>query len=200
MKILAVSDLESKALWDYYRPEMLEDVDLILSCGDLDPRYLSFLVTMAHCPLFYVHGNHDGIYAQTPPEGCECIEDRIVEYSGLRILGLGGSHRYNDGPHQYTQKEMARRLRRTRFRQRRCGGVDVLLTHAPARGLGDDSDPTHEGFDCFRTFLEEAQPQLMIHGHVHPDPTTGHPRRMMSGGTLIINAFEKQYIDTGAVL
>ena len=42
MKILALADVESKALWDYYNPERLKDVDVILSCGDLDPHYLSF--------------------------------------------------------------------------------------------------------------------------------------------------------------
>ena len=35
MKILAISDVESKYLWDYFQPEKLEGVDLILSCGDL---------------------------------------------------------------------------------------------------------------------------------------------------------------------
>ena len=115
MKILAISDIESKAYWDFYRPGMLDEFNLILSAGDLDPAYLEFLVTMAKCPMFYVHGNHDGRYEQTPPGGCECIEDRVVEYQGLRILGLGGSHRYNGGPHQYTQKEMRPRLQRTRL-------------------------------------------------------------------------------------
>ena len=69
MKILVIADMESKALWDYFEPEKREDVDLIISCGDLNPRYLEFLVTMAHCPLVYVRGNHDGHYDQNPPEG-----------------------------------------------------------------------------------------------------------------------------------
>ena len=51
MKILAISDCESRALWDFYTPGKLEGLDLILSCGDLDPRYLSFLATFASCPI-----------------------------------------------------------------------------------------------------------------------------------------------------
>ena len=93
MKILVLADVEAKALWDFYKPEMLEDVDLIISCGDLDPGYLEFLVTLGHCPLIYVHGNHDGGYEKRPPEGCLCIEDRVYKYRGIRILGLGGSMR-----------------------------------------------------------------------------------------------------------
>ena len=40
MKILAISDEESKLLWDYFDRKYLADIDLILACGDLDPRYL----------------------------------------------------------------------------------------------------------------------------------------------------------------
>ena len=35
--------------------------DLIISCGDLDPRCLSFLATFSSAPVIYVHGNHDDI-------------------------------------------------------------------------------------------------------------------------------------------
>ena len=59
MRILTIADTECRALWDYFRPEQLAGTDLILSCGDLDPDYLQFLVTMAGCPLLYVRGNHD---------------------------------------------------------------------------------------------------------------------------------------------
>ena len=112
MKILCVSDEECTALWDYYVPGRLKEYDLMLSCGDLKASYLSFLVTMGKAPVFYVHGNHDGRYREHPPEGCECIEDRIVNYRGLRILGLGGSMRYCPGHHQYTDQEMRRRIRK----------------------------------------------------------------------------------------
>lgn len=42
MKILALADMESKALWDYFDRDKIQDVDLILSCGDLKASYLSF--------------------------------------------------------------------------------------------------------------------------------------------------------------
>ena len=106
MKILTISDEECPFLWDYYIPGKLDGYDLIISCGDLSSKYLSFLVTMAKCPVLYVHGNHDGRYDQTPPEGCDCIEDKLVTIGGLRILGLGGSVRYREGPNMYTEMEM----------------------------------------------------------------------------------------------
>ena len=102
MKILVVSDEEDQYLWDFYTPGRLKGIDLILSAGDLKAEYLSFLVTMANRPLLYVHGNHDGSYAQRPPEGCQCVDGKLVTVGGLRILGLGVSALYNGGPHQYT--------------------------------------------------------------------------------------------------
>ena len=59
MKILTVADEECPFLWDYYTPGKLSKYELILSSGDLKAEYLSFLVTMARCPVLYVHGNHD---------------------------------------------------------------------------------------------------------------------------------------------
>ena len=99
MKILAISDEVSNYLYEYYTPGKLADYDLIISCGDLKAKYLSFLVTMARVPLLYVHGNHDASYEQNPPEGCDCIDDKLIVYKGLRILGLGGTHLYNSGTH-----------------------------------------------------------------------------------------------------
>ena len=54
MRILAIADEESKYLWDYFQKEKLEGIDLILSSGDLNPNYLSFLATFTTAPVLYV--------------------------------------------------------------------------------------------------------------------------------------------------
>ena len=135
MKLLIVSDEESAALWDYYQPGRLKEYDLIISCGDLKAKYLSFLVTMARCPLLYVHGNHDTDYVKEPPGGCDCIDDMLIEYNGLRILGLGGCRKYHPGAHQYTERQMRKRIRRLRWHLWRSGGVDIVVTHTPPEGV-----------------------------------------------------------------
>ena len=86
MRIMVIADEESKYLWDFFDKSKLEGVDLIISCGDLNPNYLSFLTTFAAAPVLYVHGNHDEKYDRIPPEGCICIDDTIYEFEGLRIL------------------------------------------------------------------------------------------------------------------
>lgn len=191
MKILSVSDEECPALWDYYQPGRLKDYDLILSCGDLSSRYLSFLVTMARCPVLYVHGNHDGAYHQEPPEGCDCIDDHLVEYNGLRILGLGGCRRYHPGPHQYTDYQMRMRIAKLRWKLWRAGGVDIVVTHAAPEGLGDADDPAHWGFTALRELLDRYQPACLVHGHVHLSYGHDIPRELNYNGTRIINACER---------
>lgn len=195
MKILLIADKESPYLWDYYQPGRLKDIDLILSCGDLKPEYLSFLVTMCTAPLLYVHGNHDTRYAKQPPEGCVCIDNQLVKVGGLRILGMGGSMRYSHQEHQYTDAEMDRRLKKMRFALHRAKGVDILLTHAPAKGVGDGQDLCHQGFHSFLPFMEKYQPRFMVHGHVHMNYGVGIPRLRRYGETTIINAYERYILE-----
>lgn len=195
MKILAISDTESKLLWDYFKPKYLEDIDLILACGDLDPRYLEFLVTLAHCPLLYVHGNHDEKYKKIPPLGCVNIEDKIYVHNGIRILGLGGSMRYRPGEHQYTEAQMRKRSRKLWLQLWRHKGFDILLTHAPAEGLGDLNTPVHAGFSTFVKLIDKYQPSYHIHGHVHLNYNPGMKRILQHNNTTIINAYEKYVFD-----
>ena len=167
MKILLVSDKENDYIWDHFDPERFKDIELIISCGDLQPSYLSFLVTMINVPLFYVHGNHDTIYTNHPPEGCDSIEDTIVTFKGLRILGLGGTMKYSGRPHQYTEKEMEKRIRKLRRQIKKNNGFDIFVTHAPAYGIGDGKDLCHTGFKSFLTLMDEYSPRYMFHGHMH---------------------------------
>ena len=167
MKILVIADEESKYLWDFFEKSKLEGIDLIISCGDLDPRYLSFLTTFSTAPVLYVHGNHDGKYSRIPPEGCIDIEDQIYVYEGIRILGLGGSMLYSGSPHQYTERDMKKRVRKLGFQLLRHGGFDILVTHAPAYQLNDGRDLPHQGFQVFLTLMEKYRPKFFLHGHVH---------------------------------
>ncbi len=191
MKILAVSDEESPYLWDTNAAQTLKQYDLILSCGDLKSDYLSFLVTVAKCPVLYVHGNHDGHYESRPPEGCDCIEDKLVVYNGVRILGLGGSIRYRPGSHQYTDRQMRRRIRKLRLALWRTGGVDIVVTHAPPRDIGDAEDPAHRGFEALRELLDKYKPQYLLHGHVHLSYGADTTRLRQYGETTVINTSER---------
>lgn len=195
MRILVLADEPSKWLYDFYEEGKLDEYDLILSCGDLPGNYLSFLVTFAKAPVLYVTGNHDH-YDRKPPEGCICIDDQIYEYKGVRILGLGGCMQYIPGaPNQYTEKEMQKRVKKLRFQLRKKKGFDILLTHAPAFGIGDLSDLPHTGFKVFLELMEKYRPKYFFHGHVHLNYGSNLLREQQYMDTTVVNAFERWTVD-----
>jgi len=196
MKILCIADEENRGLWDHFQKEKLEGIDLILSAGDLSSDYLQFLVTMGRAPLLYVHGNHDESYSFKPPLGCESVEDRVYDFKGLRILGLGGAPWYKPGSYMYSEEEMKRRINKVKKDILLKNGFDILLTHSPVRGYGDMEDPAHRGFCAFEELLQKYKPKYMIHGHVHGNYGSAFKRELQhSSGTRIINAYDKFVLD-----
>ncbi len=194
VKILLVSDREVPYIWDHFDPERFKGVELILSAGDLNPKYLSFLVTMIHAPLYYIPGNHNESYIKTPPDGCECIDGQIITYKGIRIMGLGGSMKYNCGAYQYTDKQMNKRIRKLRFKLWKNKGIDILLTHAPAYALGDGEDLCHRGFTAFTDLMDKHNPKYFIHGHQHLNYKR-QERIQQYKDTTIINAYEYYIVE-----
>ncbi len=179
MKILAIADKVAELIYGPHIRKYFGDVDLVLACGDLPYDYLEYIVTMLTVPLYYVHGNHDRQWEQTldglvpaEPSGCINLDCRVVQHRGLWIAGLEGSRRYKPGPYQYSDREVALRslalwprLLATRLRHGRY--LDILVTHAPPRGIHDQEDLCHQGFRSLLRFMERFRPRYLIHGHVH---------------------------------
>jgi uncharacterized protein len=189
LKILIVADVESRYIWDFFQKDKFKDIDLIISCGDLRNEYLSFLVTMINAPLIYVPGNHNTRYLRETPEGCESIDDSIINFNGIRILGLGGSMRYNGREYQYTEKQMENRIKKLRFKLFLNHGFDILVTHAPAFGINDGEDLCHTGFKAFNDLIDKYKPKYLFHGHQHL--SYGKTERIAyRGETTIVNAYE----------
>lgn len=110
---------------------------------------------------------------------------------------LGGSPRYRPGPNQYTQAQQARRARRlarrSRWLRRRDGReVDILLAHAPPRGVGDRDDPAHRGFVALHDAVERMRPRYLL-GHVHPFGV--HVPEQVLGTTRIVNVVGAKLIE-----
>lgn len=196
MKILVLADEESKYLWDYYEDGRFDGIDLVISCGDLKPHYLSFIATYTKAPVLYIHGNHDECYSQTPPEGCICIDNKIYVHQGVRILGLGGSMQYNYGKRQYTERQMKRRVYRLIPKILFHRGFDILVTHAPAYQFNDGEDLPHRGFKIFRKLLDTCHPKYFLHGHMHLNYNHRLPRECQyNEHTTVINGYEKHIFE-----
>ena len=164
VRVLAVADEELPAA----HSRVLDlQVDLVLAAGDLPWDYLETIVASLGVPAAYVPGNHDPAIRQgVAPRGMVSVDERVVSVGGLRVGGLGGCVRYNDGHHQYTQKEFEQRGRR--LIKHAHGPIDVLLTHAPPLGLGDEPDPCHIGVSALQNVIQELRPTWHLHGHIHP--------------------------------
>lgn len=219
MKILAISDEVVDLIYSPRLKDQFAEVDLVLGCGDLPFYYLEYIVTVLNTPVYYVPGNHDRLSQYHADgrivhraEGCELLDARTACFSGpagpapgaaqpaLLLAGLGGSMRYNqDNAHQYTELQMLSRglslapqLLANRLRHGRA--LDILVTHAPPRGIHDAADLAHTGFQAFRTLMDVFQPRLLLHGHSHVyrnDVITSTPYKH----TQVINVYPYRLIE-----
>jgi Icc-related predicted phosphoesterase len=181
MRILTVSDRVEEVIYSSALGRLFGGADLVLGCGDLPYYYLEFITTILGGPLFYVMGNHGNAIEHRYrareqwkyPGGCENIDGRVVRYRKLLVAGLQGSMRYNSNPDfQYSEQEMAWKLWKLAPRlvlNRLLYGryLDVLITHAPPKGIHDKPDRCHQGFQAFLTLMDHFRPRYLIHGHVH---------------------------------
>jgi Icc-related predicted phosphoesterase len=188
-------------------------VRLVLGCGDLPDYYLEYVVSMLNVPFFHVPGNHDRPPAVTDadrltragrsPRACGSLDGRLVCEQGLLLAGLGGSVRYRpDGDYQYTQAEMTRRIlaltpRLWLNRIRYGRALDILVTHAPPRGIHDGTDPAHVGFTAFNSFIARYQPRYVLHGHAHVWRRDTVMRTQV-GTTTVLNVYPYRVIDIAA--
>lgn len=185
------------------------DVPLVFVPGNHDPDVSGYRASLGGLWL------RAGLPARPPwPDGAVNADGRIVDVAGLRIAGLGGCRRYSDGPNQYTDGQQRRRAAqlaararlhrmrngpllastasrpgraapRARGRRPRHTLADVLLTHAPPRGVGDGPDRPHQGFASLGTLAAQLSPAALLHGHTDPGPR-GRPGQLL-GTTLVLN-------------
>lgn len=210
VRVLAVADEVVDSIYDAQVARL--GADLVLGAGDLPWDYLEFLSSALDVPVVFVPGNHDPA-VESPHEGLRGLlsdhgmprpdprplgalnaDGAVLDVCGLRIAGLGGSVRYREGPNQYTQREMSRRAGRLiKHAGKRGGPVDVLLTHSPPRGLGDEEDPPHHGFEALHEVVQRLRPTWHLHGHIHRFGRSLPDRRI--GPTTVRNVMPYAVLD-----
>lgn len=190
VKVLAVADEE---VLGYESRLSGLDVDVVLSAGDLPWGYLEQLGDALGVPCGFVPGNHDPATAGGDgPRGWTNLDRSLADLGGLRIAGLGGCVRYKAGPHQHTQAEFASAADRLAA-VASSGTVDVVLTHAPPLGLGDEPDGPHVGIQALHPLLAALRPSWHLHGHIHPFGMLKPDRHV--GDTVVRNVIPWQVID-----
>jgi len=68
-------------------------------------------------------------------------------------------------------------------------GLDVILTHAPPKGIHEGRDQCHKGFSSFRNLIVRYQPCYFIHGHQHLIYPHAGERVTQIGKTQVINCY-----------
>lgn len=218
MKILCISDEIDPLVYSNSIRERFSDIDIVLSAGDLPLSYYGFIVSSLNKPLVFVFGNHKlsklGQYKRSSAlelpqnsyrtdhseaSGAIFTGAKVVKVKGVLIAGLGGSMRYNNGPNQFTN--FAMRLRTAKLLPRLLWNrifhgrfIDILLTHAPPEGIGDQSDICHRGFRSFLSFMHRFKPKYLVHGHIHIYDCNQN-RSLRYEQTRVVNAYNHTVIE-----
>jgi Icc-related predicted phosphoesterase len=220
MKILCVADHIDPLVYSVQIKQRFADIDLVLSAGDLPMDYLGFIASSLNKPVGFVFGNHNlkelptfsrasrpmlderSMDAQIRNHyGATYLDGRVRWVGPLLIAGLGGSMRYNDGEHQFTERQMYRRMVRLIPRllwNRLVHGryLDILLTHASPRGIHDKQDPCHIGFRSMLWFMRWFQPRYLLHGHIHLYDLNAQ-RVTRYRETQVINVYDHYVLELG---
>lgn len=219
MKILFVSDEQDPLVYSANVVERYGDVDLIISAGDLSLRYYEFIISSLNKPFYFIFGNHhveqvrrftNSLFWEDPftarfdqAVGGEFLDGKVLRNreTGMLLAGLGGSMRYNRGEHQFNELEMYLRIIRMIPRlllNRLLHGryLDILVTHAPPRGIGDADDRCHTGFKAFLWFMRMFRPRYLVHGHIHLFDLN-LPRVSRYRETDVINVFGSYLLEEG---
>lgn len=211
MNILCISDWIDPIIYSEKLKYRMQDIDLIISCGDLSVNYLDFIMSELNKPLFYVVGNHNNPkdYIKLPggrakvniPQCFKNCHLKSYRVNNLLIAGFEGSVWYNGGPFQYKHWEVYISLLKLipgliynkivhgRF-------LDVFVAHSPPYQVGDRPDPCHNGLKGFNWFIKKFKPEFFIHGHIHLYDRNSE-REIIYHNTKVINisGFYKLKVD-----
>ncbi|MEM9490009.1 MAG: metallophosphatase domain-containing protein [Myxococcota bacterium] len=176
MRIVAVADTHGFEA----NLSPVPDGDLFIHAGDLlrmgrlselEP-VAAWIRALPHRHKVVVAGNHDWCFIDDPRSARALLgptviylEDSAAEIAGLRLWG---------SPWQPEYHSWAFNLPRGTALAEKWAMIpadtDVLITHGPARGLGDRVYlDQHEGCGDLRAALERVQPMLHLCGHIHED-------------------------------
>jgi len=187
IRFLAVSDEPDRTLEHEVNRRNIGHLDAILSCGDLEPDWLSFLGDAFSVPLVRVLGNHDRDHPDLEQVVPHPLRASVTSRFPVPLVGLSWA---GEAPVRGDRSAWAQALRITCARLLRPGAV-LVASHVPPTGAGDGPDPYHRGYDAYRWLVNRLRPPLWLHGHTTLASTENWQAKL--NGTLVVNV-------TGSVL
>lgn len=177
IKIVAISDTHSM-----HRQVSVPDGDILVHAGDMSghgswPEFIDFaewLDNQPHTHKVFVFGNHDGYdvkkcknYLSANHPSLKLLYNEPADIAGLKFWGSPFTPEFCDW---YFMKDRGNDL--AQIWNMMPPGTDVLVTHGPAYGHGDQAPPYRRfprAVGCLELLkkIVEIKPKLHIFGHIH---------------------------------
>jgi 3',5'-cyclic AMP phosphodiesterase CpdA len=164
--------------------------DLLVLAGDLAPydierdrarceawfagAFADWLAGSGAAETVAIAGNHDfwaeglpgGAHAQLFGADWTYLQDAaLTTRSGLEVYGTPWTRDDYDSAFEAPVEDLARRWAAI------PGGLDILITHCPPHGHGDEvteaGATTHMGTEAMAAAIARARPRLVVYGHAH---------------------------------
>lgn len=159
IKILAIADLHD---WNKSELELINDFEYDCCCllGDIPEAALNIIKQLVRKPLYGVLGNHDDLNALLRC-GITDLNGKSATVNGIKLAGLGGSHRYKNGDYpMLTQRESIKAAAA-------CPAADILISHDTAYHIMKRHDDAHCGLKGISQYISRSKTGLNICGHYH---------------------------------
>lgn len=162
---------------NFHSDLIVPDGDILIHAGDMC-RFGSlkeletacqFLRALPHIHKIIVAGNHDRAFEDQPEAARELVRDFIyLQDSGCTIEGI----RFYGSPWTPAYNDWAFNLPRGAALWEKWALIpddtDVLITHGPPHGIGDNSGiPGREGCSGLLARVQIIAPKFHIFGHIH---------------------------------
>ena len=176
MRIVALADTHN------HRPEV-PDGDVLVHAGDIsfmmhgDPafkhilRFREWLHELPHKRKVFIAGNHDFGFQTHPKESryimreFDYLEDSGVEIDGVKFWGSPWQPWFFDWAFNLERDGEELEAKWAAIPE----DTDVLLTHGPPYGYGDETmGREHVGCRLLTKRLKQVWPTYHICGHIHP--------------------------------
>jgi hypothetical protein len=169
-KILAASDVEgdSSATKKLANKAKKENVDLVVLAGDLTGWAESDEIMKPFVDndqkVVFVPGNHDSSEMArflTELYGVKNVGNHYVRYDDVGVFGIGSP----DGQLSLNEKKAFDKLKKD-FQKVKDLEKKIMVSHLNAAGTKSEFSG-FEGSSGVRKAVEELQPDVLIHGHIH---------------------------------
>ena len=169
MKILVFSDLHGDQVLIDKVKEASKDADIAICCGDITPVHgdtieAGRMLGRLNARLFIIPGNFELpniLNAICKENNWTDLHGKSFTIDGITIAGCGGAPKgpFNT-PYELEEEELSNILAK-------IDHADILITHAPPKGVTDYTNGVNIGSDAIRSFVESKQPKINLCGHVH---------------------------------